>query len=294
MAEGVAYTLAPGCGVTPAATPACCPLAAGPGNAAVPAGSRALPAALAVFMTRKCARNSVAEGGAASCCVLCAWSGMRAYNVSSTPKLKFCNFVHSAGPFAQHPPPPPHISVVTQARLMPSLSHRAMCLRSALRCSVPVARAPARRQFARGVTGATAGGTLDPVSVSAPSAVWRSMRDVEDWVLTYGGALPSCVGGVRPLAVVKVGGEVIQKELPALLASLRALRSHGLSPVVIHGGGPQLNDELAKAGVQPEYIGGTHAIVCGGQPALCARPPPVHACCLAERGCPLRATAGHR
>jgi N-acetyl-gamma-glutamyl-phosphate reductase / acetylglutamate kinase len=26
--------------------------------------------------------------------------------------------------------------------------------------------------------------------------------------------------------------------------------------VVIHGGGPQLNDELAKAGVQPEYIGG--------------------------------------
>ena len=25
---------------------------------------------------------------------------------------------------------------------------------------------------------------------------------------------------------------------------------------MIHGGGPQLNDELAKAGVQPEYIGG--------------------------------------
>lgn len=100
------------------------------------------------------------------------------------------------------------------------------------------------------------GSTIGPLSVSVPSAVWRSMRDVEDWVLTYGGALPSCVGGVRPLAVVKVGGEVIQKELPALLASLRALRSHGLSPVVIHGGGPQLNDELARVGVQPEYIGG--------------------------------------
>jgi acetylglutamate kinase len=61
---------------------------------------------------------------------------------------------------------------------------------------------------------------------------------------------------VRPLVVVKVGGEVITKDLPALVSSLRFLRDFGLLPVVVHGGGPQLNDELAKAGVAPQYIGG--------------------------------------
>jgi acetylglutamate kinase len=61
---------------------------------------------------------------------------------------------------------------------------------------------------------------------------------------------------VRPIAVVKVGGEVITKEPEVLTRSLRFLRDQGLQPVVVHGGGPQLNDELAKAGVEPQYIGG--------------------------------------
>lgn len=97
----------------------------------------------------------------------------------------------------------------------------------------------------------------------------NTVADVEDMVLTLGG-LPSvhtapkqasagtgtsCTG-VRPLAVVKVGGEVITKDADNLLASLRVLRDAGLLPVVVHGGGPQLNDELAKAGVAPQYIGG--------------------------------------
>ena len=66
--------------------------------------------------------------------------------------------------------------------------------------------------------------------------------------------------GVRPIVVVKVGGEVITKEPAVLTSSLRFLREQGLQPVVIHGGGPQLNDELAKAGVQPQYIGGAFSL----------------------------------
>jgi len=49
---------------------------------------------------------------------------------------------------------------------------------------------------------------------------------------------------------------VITKNLPSLISSVKVLISSGLFPVIVHGGGPQLNDELAKAGVQPEYIGG--------------------------------------
>jgi N-acetyl-gamma-glutamyl-phosphate reductase / acetylglutamate kinase len=61
---------------------------------------------------------------------------------------------------------------------------------------------------------------------------------------------------VRPIVVVKVGGEVIFKEPETLTQSIAFLKSQALSPIVIHGGGPQLNDELAKAGVEPQYIGG--------------------------------------
>jgi len=85
------------------------------------------------------------------------------------------------------------------------------------------------------------------------------MSDVEDLAVTYGVARNATVspgGPVRPLCIVKVGGEVVMKDLPNLVASLRYLRDFGLLPVVVHGGGPQLNDELAKAGVQPQYIGG--------------------------------------
>ena len=98
----------------------------------------------------------------------------------------------------------------------------------------------------------------------------NSLADVEDFALAAAALSPAAAasGGaavlgslppsVRPLAVVKVGGEVIAT--PAMLASfaasLRGLREQGLTPVVVHGGGPQLNDELARLGVKPEYIGG--------------------------------------
>ena len=91
-----------------------------------------------------------------------------------------------------------------------------------------------------------------------------------------GGGGPLLPAGVRPLAVVKVGGEVIATApmLAAFAASLRGLREHGLTPVVVHGGGPQLNDELARAGVRPEYIGG--AFICAARlRARTVSPPPL-------------------
>ena len=97
--------------------------------------------------------------------------------------------------------------------------------------------------------------------VQALAATLRGgAADVEDLALTFGlspaASAPLARAGVRPLCVVKVGGEVITKDLPALVASLQAQIALGLFPVVVHGGGPQLNDELARAGVSPEYIGG--------------------------------------
>lgn len=51
-------------------------------------------------------------------------------------------------------------------------------------------------------------------------------------------------------AVVKVGGAVIEEELEALASALAFLQTVGLAPIVVHGGGPQLDKALGKAGIE--------------------------------------------
>lgn len=55
-------------------------------------------------------------------------------------------------------------------------------------------------------------------------------------------------------AVVKVGGAVIRDDLDGLAAALTFLQTVGLSPIVVHGGGPQLDTALAEAGVVSEKV----------------------------------------
>lgn len=56
-------------------------------------------------------------------------------------------------------------------------------------------------------------------------------------------------------AVIKVGGAVLS-QLDELALNLSFLYKLGLYPVVLHGGGPQLNQILEDAGVVPDYIDG--------------------------------------
>ena len=51
-------------------------------------------------------------------------------------------------------------------------------------------------------------------------------------------------------AVVKVGGAVLRDDLDALASSLAFLQHVGLTPIVIHGAGPQLDEEMAAAGIE--------------------------------------------
>lgn len=61
----------------------------------------------------------------------------------------------------------------------------------------------------------------------------------------------------RRFAVVKIGGGCLQlPELDVLANSLAFLADVGLTPVILHGAGPQLNDELRSAGIVSDYIGG--------------------------------------
>jgi acetylglutamate kinase len=57
-------------------------------------------------------------------------------------------------------------------------------------------------------------------------------------------------------AVVKVGGAVLRDDLDALVSSLAFLQDVGLTPIVIHGAGPQLDVELSAAGITKQTIDG--------------------------------------
>lgn len=57
-------------------------------------------------------------------------------------------------------------------------------------------------------------------------------------------------------AVVKVGGAILRDELDALVSSLAFLQQVGLTPVVIHGAGPQLDVEMGKAGIEKHTADG--------------------------------------
>jgi len=55
-------------------------------------------------------------------------------------------------------------------------------------------------------------------------------------------------------AVVKVGGAVLRDELESLVSSLAFLQQVGLTPIVIHGAGPQLDAEMQVAGIEKVTI----------------------------------------
>jgi acetylglutamate kinase len=56
-------------------------------------------------------------------------------------------------------------------------------------------------------------------------------------------------------AVVRVGGAVLRDELDALVSSLAFLQQVGLTPIVIHGPGPQLDEELSAEAIDAPRVG---------------------------------------
>ena len=62
--------------------------------------------------------------------------------------------------------------------------------------------------------------------------------------------------GAQRFAVVKVGGAVLRDELGDLTSSLTFLQQVGLTPIVLHGAGPQLDEQLAAAGIEKQTIDG--------------------------------------
>ena len=60
----------------------------------------------------------------------------------------------------------------------------------------------------------------------------------------------------KRFAVVKGGGAVLRDDLESLTSSLTFLQEVGLTPIVVHGAGPQLDEELSAAGIGKQTING--------------------------------------
>ena len=60
----------------------------------------------------------------------------------------------------------------------------------------------------------------------------------------------------KRFAVVKVGGAVLRDDLDALTSSLTFLQEVGLTPIVVHGAGPQLDEEMTAAGIDKQTVNG--------------------------------------
>ncbi len=60
----------------------------------------------------------------------------------------------------------------------------------------------------------------------------------------------------KRFAVVKVGGAVLRDDLEALTSSLSFLQEVGLTPIVVHGAGPQLDEEMTAAGISKQLVDG--------------------------------------
>jgi acetylglutamate kinase len=73
-------------------------------------------------------------------------------------------------------------------------------------------------------------------------------------------------------AVVKVGGAVLNDDLDELAAALAFLHRLGLTPIVLHGAGPQLDEAMAEAGVPVEKHDGlrvtTEAVMAVARPVI--------------------------
>ncbi|MEP6938455.1 MAG: acetylglutamate kinase [Rudaea sp.] len=60
----------------------------------------------------------------------------------------------------------------------------------------------------------------------------------------------------KRFAVVKVGGAVLRDDLDNLVSSLSFLQQVGLTPIVVHGAGPQLDAEMSAAKIEKKTIDG--------------------------------------
>jgi acetylglutamate kinase len=61
---------------------------------------------------------------------------------------------------------------------------------------------------------------------------------------------------IEKLFVMKCGGSTLAALPDSFFEDLRALQGSGVKPVIVHGGGPAISDNLAKLGIESSFVNG--------------------------------------
>ena len=69
-------------------------------------------------------------------------------------------------------------------------------------------------------------------------------------------ALPYIEAFHGKTVVVKYGGSVANEDLANFVRDLILMKYVGIKPVVVHGGGPQIQEHLEKAGIESDFVAG--------------------------------------
>ncbi|WP_196138356.1 acetylglutamate kinase [Aliikangiella sp. G2MR2-5] len=75
-------------------------------------------------------------------------------------------------------------------------------------------------------------------------------KEIEQYLKRFVGA------GKTHFAVIKVGGSILKTEIDSLCSSLAFLEQIGLFPIIVHGAGPQLSEQLIKQDIDCQFIEG--------------------------------------
>ena len=69
-------------------------------------------------------------------------------------------------------------------------------------------------------------------------------------------ALPYIEAFHGKTVVVKYGGSVANEDLANFVRDLTLMKYVGIKPVVVHGGGPQIQEHLDKLGIESDFVAG--------------------------------------
>ncbi|MEM9754913.1 MAG: acetylglutamate kinase, partial [Pseudomonadota bacterium] len=83
-------------------------------------------------------------------------------------------------------------------------------------------------------------------------------RDTAAIARTLNEALPYLTRYDNAVVVIKLGGHAMGSDeaMASFARDVVFMRTVGVNPVIVHGGGPMINDLLAKLGVQSQFARG--------------------------------------
>src|SRR5437588_11532150 len=71
-------------------------------------------------------------------------------------------------------------------------------------------------------------------------------------------ALPYLKAFDRKVVVIKIGGSTMtdSKILPSVVKDVVFLEQVGVWPIIVHGGGPRITEEMERRGMRPTFVKG--------------------------------------